>query len=88
MSERAEKVLQHVEGALHRRGMPSMLAIKVTALIAAMVCFGCTSNTALQQKCSEGDQVACDQVMRAQQGAGSHPDLSRSPVIAPMVQHL
>ena len=62
-----------------------MRVIKVLMIVASMLCVGCATKTALQQRCSNGDQVACDQVTRAQQEAESRPDLSRSPVIAPLV---
>ena len=67
-------------------GVPSTPLIKVIAVVAAMVCMGCTSNSALQQKCSEGDQAACNQLAHAQQESGPYPDRSRAPVIAPIVQ--
>jgi hypothetical protein len=67
-------------------GVPPTPLIKVIAVVAAMICVGCTSNSTLQQKCSEGDQAACNQLAHAQQESGPYPDRSRAPVTAPMVQ--
>jgi len=67
-------------------GVPPTSLIKVIAVVTAMICVGCTSNSTLQQKCSEGDQAACNQLAHAQQESGPYPDRSRAPVTAPMVQ--
>jgi len=61
-------------------GMPLTRLIKVIAVVTAMICVGCTSNSTLQQRCSEGEQAACDQLTHAQQGSGPYPDRSRAPV--------
>jgi len=66
--------------------MSKSRVIEGLAIIGATICMGCTSSSALQERCSGSDQAACDQVAHAQQDFAKRPDLSGSPVIAPMVQ--
>jgi len=61
----------------------------LTLMLAAL---GCTSNNvALQQKCSGGDQAACEELARAQETSPpatmpTNNQSPSSPVIAPMIQ--
>jgi len=61
-------------------------------LMLTLAALGCASNNvALQQKCSGGDQAACEELARAQEASppATMPTNNQSPsapVIAPMIQ--